>query len=132
MGDRLHFQKNQCSKRLKNRLNDLKLASAGIWLSITEQKPTAIITRDSDFIRILMMAIKIMGSDFFMPNNDFFRDSMINFPVVAYFSDDMDKYHSILDSSRLRFFKKFCYPGLDCYENRSINQRVGDFFRKVA
>lgn len=57
----------------KNNHTDEKLCSALIWNSLFSNNRTGILTKDTDFIRLLGVVPKIIGSDEFLPCNQYFR-----------------------------------------------------------
>ncbi len=63
---------------------DERLVSALYWLCMDSKNPPALLTGDTDFIRLLSITPVLMSADNFLPYNEYFMDSLQRNPFQLY------------------------------------------------
>lgn len=110
----------------KNNNTDEELCSALLWSSLFSNNRTGVLTRDTNFIRLLGVVPRIIGSSEFLPHNQYFRDKIKSNTPYLYFIEsnvykEMKLDHEFEDNLRIR-----CNNGLN--ENY-IKERLRDIWR---
>lgn len=95
-----------------NNYTDEKLCSALIWNSMFSDNRTGILTRDTDFIRLLGVVPRIIGSSEFLPYNKHFRDRIKSNNPCLYFIEEngykeMKLDHEFQDNIKINCINRF-------------------------
>lgn len=105
---------------------DEKLVAALYYKSLFSNTPPVLLTKDTDFVRLLGVTPRLLGSDDFMPYNQSFRTRMVDNPFKLYiFQEHTDIYNPALTSkSYLNFDPEFILGNIPKLKSDKIKQKI--------
>ena len=107
--------------RARDSDTDERLTAALYWLSLFSDKSSCLITGDRDFVGLSGIITRLIGSDSFLPHNEFFRKRIIENPFKIYKRFN-GEFNLSRDSSLINYDNKF----LIRRSSKEINESTKD------
>lgn len=111
---------------------DEKCVAYLLYLSAFSSKKSALLASDTDFVSLLGVLPRLIGSDAFMPKNQRFRESLVaENPYRLYIRND-EGYGTVIDSSRDIYFEKnFRVNKISDVENSELKGKIGNLWLAI-
>lgn len=110
---------------------DERLVASLYCLCLYHDKNPAILSSDTDFIRLLGVTPKIMGSDVFLPYNQEFRQAIQQNPFRLYFKQvGEENYEMSVDSSEISFSSGFIINSASKERNELIKNEILELWKQ--
>ncbi len=118
---------------LTKSINDDKLVGALYYNCMVLKNKTAILTSDSDFVRIMGVTPFLMGSDDFLPYNNDFRESLnqTHFKIYIYNATN-DKINKRTLEFPLIYNKEFLIRNISSEENQVSKDRIKFLWKEIS
>lgn len=113
---------------------DEKITATVFWQSMFSDKSPVLATQDKDFISLLGVLPKIIGSDEFSPYNQLFRRQVTGNPFILYYTDGSrgDEYKRHLNNAYIDFNPKFRLGGVSLKVNKEMKKRIREFWKQFS
>ena len=99
-----------------------KLSAMVYYLSV-EREESVLLTDNTNFVRLLGVATKLLGSDTFLPYNADFRKAFHEHPFKLYIMEDtLDSFDASVNSSKEEYDKKFTIHNITLEKNKEVQQ----------
>ena len=130
--DTSHFLGTHLEDKSYQSNTDEKLFSAILWLSLFSDKKPALLTRDTDFVRLFGVIPRIMGSDDFNLYNKFFRKRLKENPFSLYMRENENTYSLAVTSANARYEKEFRIINTTETENTKLKGEIQTLWQKMC
>jgi len=116
----------------KTSINDDKLVAALYYGCIFLKKKTAILSCDSDFVRIMGITPYLMGAYNFFPYNGIFRDMINESKFNLYIGDaNRVKINKRFFEFPLEYEKEFKIRNISDEENNILKSKIDDLWKEI-
>ena len=109
---------------------DDKLVASLYWKSLFTNEKSSILTGDSDIERILGVSSRLLGSEFFLPYNELFRDKLNFNPCKLYFSYEECLFEK--NFSPYHYDKDFLIRKISYGENIKVRESIKSLWIKFS
>ena len=112
---------------------DERVAATILWQSMFSDKSPVLVTRDRDFINLLEVIPKIIGSDDFLPYNKLFRRQVIGNPFILYYTKSRgESYKHHLNNLYIDFNPNFKLHGASLENNKKMEKIIRGFWEQFS
>lgn len=112
---------------------DEKLVATLYYRCMFSQTSPVLLTRDSDFGRLLRVTPRIMGSDEFLPYNQSFRTRLAENPFKLYVPDSGGNFKKYLEGpAHLQFNEEFFLGGIPQQKNQEIREQIRTLWKQFS
>jgi hypothetical protein len=110
---------------------DEKLVAMLYRLSLAG-KNSCLLAEDVDFIRLLGVITRMIGSDYFLPHNAEFREKIAQNPFRFYLKSISQKCYLLkIDSSKIRYSEDFNVRTAPQKRNTSIREQIAQLWKSA-
>lgn len=118
---------------------DERLTAALYWLSLFSDKSSCLITKDQDFASLSSIIPGLIGSEYFLPYNEFFRKRIIENPFRIYKKNSKDdeelkkddgEFKLAIDSSLTCYNRGFLVNKTSARKNWLIKDNIAGMWRE--
>jgi len=106
-----------------------KLTAALYWLSLFSCKSSCLITKDQDFEGLLSIITGLIGSDSFLPHNEFFRKRITENPFRLY-EKVMGDFRLLIDSSLISYDTEFLIKESSKEVNEQAKKKIAGMWEE--
>lgn len=110
---------------------DEKLVTTLLWLSITKQTPPALVAKDKGISFLLGYTKVALGSNTFLPDNDFFRQEIRENPGHFYHKKSKN-YGKLHPQDKLVFQEVFLIKRVPAETSKKIRTDIREFWEQYA
>ena len=112
--------------RARENHTDEKLVASAFCASMHTTGPIKILTQDTEFVSLIGVLPRLLGSDSFLPCNVLFRDSLRMNPVILYLktNEGYAKAVDTSDDSKVIFLRDFRIYNKNTPKNKEIRDKL--------
>lgn len=111
---------------------DERLTAGILWLSLFSDKKPALLTRDTDFVRLLGVIPKMIGSNDFGLYNEFFKKRLNENGFSLYLRTGEDSYELAIDSRNMEYEKEFKLLNIEEKESIKARERIEALWGEIC
>lgn len=112
---------------------DEKLVASLYWLSLFSNKNPCLLSGDADFIRLLWVVTRLIGSDYFLPYNENFRQKIIENPFKLYSKNiKTGEYELAIESSKIKYDNRFLIGNISPKSNLKTRRQISRIWKEFV
>lgn len=110
---------------------DERIVASLYWKSLFSSERAGLLTADCDFPRLLGVTPRILGSDVFLPFNEYFRARLVNNPFILYMRNEQG-YHVSIPRDDRKFNNGFVIHKVSEKEEDKIKEQLSEIWKRFA
>ncbi len=110
---------------------DEKIVASLLWKSMFSADFVAVLTRDTDFPRLLGVVPKLIGSNAFLPHNEYFRGRLMQNPINLFMIDDATKRIGTVCYGDYKY-ENFRIYGYSQEENQEAQEKILELWKRFS